>query len=73
MRGQQTHLDERPAVDGGVAQPRNAVYRTRPRDRQQYSRHPGQEAGGGGGIARSLLIPEANVADPSGLRAVCVQ
>ena len=56
-----------------MAQPRNAVYRTRPRDRQQYSRHPGEEAGGSGGITRSLLIPEADIADPCGLRAVCVQ
>jgi hypothetical protein len=63
-----SHLYQRPAVDHGVAQPRDAVHRPRPRNRQQRRRRTGQEADSGGGVASGLFVAETNVADAGGLQ-----
>ena len=56
--------DHRPRVRPGIRQPRDAVDHPRPADRQARARPPGQVADRARGVARRLLVVEAEVADP---------
>ena len=62
-----TCLDQRPAIDRGMAQSCNAMNCPWPRNRQQSRRDSGQESSGSGGVTCCLLIAETNVADAGSL------
>ena len=61
------HLDERRAVDCGMAESGNAVDAAWPRNRQQGGGNARQEAGSGGGVTGGLLVAVAGGADAGSL------
>lgn len=60
--------DQWPAVDLSVAEARDAVHHPWAADGQQHTGHAGEEAGGGGGVPRCLLVAAGNEADATRLR-----